>query len=119
MTYPCVVACTDPAQGAFTVTAQPRGDESVRVRNVSDRPIDLYGYMLAKKSYSYAFGPDSVVQPGETLTLEVGGDPADDTRLRRHWGLRSTILHDGGDAVALETFSEIVLACDAWGSVSC
>jgi endonuclease YncB( thermonuclease family) len=119
MVYPCVVSCTDPAQGAFTVTAQPRGAENVRVRNLSDRPIDLYGYALAKKSYSYAFGPGSIVQPGETMVVDVGGDPAADTRLRRHWGLSSTILRDRGDAIALETFSEIVLACDAWGSASC
>jgi hypothetical protein len=119
MVYPCVVACSDPNQGALAHSAQPRRDESVQVRNVSGHPVDLYGYELAKKSYSYAFGPDTVLAPGETLTVKVQGDPADDTRLVRHWGLRDPVLRDAGDAIRVSTFSGIALACDAWGGASC
>jgi len=119
MVYPCVVACADPNQGAVALTAQPRRDESVTVRNVSAHAVDLYGYALSKKSYSYAFGPDSVLAPGEQLEVEVEGDPRDDTRLRRHWGLHAPVLRDGGDAIGLSTFSSIVLACDAWGDARC
>lgn len=119
MVYPCVVACSDPNQGALALSAQPRRDESVQVHNVSGHPVDLYGYALAKKSYSYAFGVDTLLAPGETLTVKVQGDPADDTRLVRHWGLRGPVLHDGGDAIRVSTFSGIALACDAWGGASC
>jgi hypothetical protein len=60
-----------------------------------------------------------VIEPGETLTVEIGDSEEPDTRLSRHWFRNGFILDDSGDVVRLESFDEIGLACDAWGSRSC
>ena len=49
----------------------------------------------------------------------MNGDPADDTALHRSWGLNRLVLPDPGGWVRVQTFSDIALACDAWGSGSC
>jgi endonuclease YncB( thermonuclease family) len=119
MVYPCLVACSDPNQGALQVTAHERRAESLSVRNTSDHPIDLYGYELALPGSTYPFAAGSVVPPGQTMQVDVNGDPAGDTALRRHWGLNRLILPDPGGSVRLTTFTEITLSCDAWGSGRC
>ena len=120
MLYPCVVACTDPRQGAVEVVARPRRPESITVRNVSARPVDLYGTQLALTGGSgYDFGPDSQLGPGEEIVVEVEGYPSDDTRTRRYWGTDGYMLADRGDAIRLRTYSGIVIACDAWGGADC
>jgi endonuclease YncB( thermonuclease family) len=119
MVYPCLVACTDPNQGAIEVGAQPRGQEYVRLRNVAGRPVDLYGYRLATRADSYAFGPASVLEPGEVMQIDAEGDPSADTPRHRYWGLQGRRLADAGGTARLMTFSGVVLACDAWGSESC
>jgi endonuclease YncB( thermonuclease family) len=122
MVYPCLVACTDPNQGAVQVIAHPQragGGEFIAVRNVSDHPVDLYGYELALPGSTYDFGEWPALAPGQTVQVDVNGDPADDTALLRHWGLGRLILPDPGGVVRLSTFTEITLSCDAWGSGSC
>lgn len=119
MVYPCLVSCSDPNQGALQLVAQPRGDEYLRVRNVSDHPVDLYGYELALAGSTYPFGPGPALQPGQTLQVDVNGAPANDTALRRHWGVGRLMLPDRGGSIRLTTFTEIGLACDAWGSGRC
>jgi endonuclease YncB( thermonuclease family) len=118
MVYPCLVACSDPNQGALRVTHHAIGPEYVLVHNVSPRAIDLFGYQLRMPG-GYAFGRDSVLLPGETLRVQVKGDPSSDTRLVRHMGINGPYLPDRGGAVRLATFDEIVLACDSWGAGSC
>ncbi len=119
MVYPCLVACSDPNQGALQITARPRQDEYVRVRNVSSHPVDLYGYELAIPGSTYPIGPGSVLAPGEAIQIDVQGDPADDTPSERHWGAGGLMLRDAGGSVRLTSFTGIVLACDAWGRVRC
>jgi endonuclease YncB( thermonuclease family) len=119
MVYPCLVACSDPNQGAVQVIAHPRRVESMSVRNVSDHPVDLYGYELALPGSTYDFGDWPALAPGQTVQVDVDGDPADDTALERHWGLGRLILPDPGGVVRLQTFTDITLSCDAWGSGSC
>jgi endonuclease YncB( thermonuclease family) len=119
MVYPCLVQCSDPNQGAVAITAQARGAELVRVRNTSSHPVDLYGYELALRGSTYPFGPDSLLQPGEAMQIDINGDPGDDTALRRHWGMTGPALRDSGGSIALTTFTQITLACAAWGSGSC
>lgn len=117
--YPCLLACTDPNQGALQVRANAtRGPEYVTVRNVADRPVDLYGYQLRLPG-AYAFGADSVLAPGETMQVFVKGDPSGDTRLERHIGYGGAYLNDAGGTATVSTFDEIVLACDSWGNGSC
>jgi endonuclease YncB( thermonuclease family) len=119
MVYPCLVACSDPNAGAVQVTAHPRRPESMSVRNVSGHPVDLYGYELALPGSTYDFGDWPPLAPGEAVQVDVDGDPAGDTALRRHWGIGRLILPDPGGVVRLQTFTDITLSCDAWGSGSC
>jgi len=119
MLYPCVVACSDSRRGAVEVEAHPRRPESVTVRNVSSRAVDLYPTQLALGGSAYDFGPDSVLGPGEEIVVEVDGDPSDDTRFRRHWGIDRYMLPDSGGSVRLRTFSRIDIACDSWGDGDC
>jgi endonuclease YncB( thermonuclease family) len=119
MVYPCLVACSDPNQGALQVTAHPRRPESVAVRNVSDHSVDLYGYELAIHGSAYSFGEWPPLAPGQTVEVDVDGDPGEDTALRRSWGLNRLVLPDAGGWVRVQAFSDITLACEAWGSGSC
>jgi endonuclease YncB( thermonuclease family) len=119
MVYPCLVACSDPNQGAVAVIAHPRRPESISVRNTSDHPVDLYGYELALPGSTYDFGDWPALAPGQAVQVDVNGDPADDTAPQRYWGLGRLILPDPGGVVRLTTFTDITLACDAWGSGSC
>lgn len=118
MVYPCVTRCADPLQGAVAVSAHPAGREWVTVRNVSGRPVDLYGYELRMPG-GYAFAPGSVLAPGESLQVDVQGGPASDTRAVRHMGIQGPYMPDAGGAVRVATFDEITLACDSWGSGRC
>jgi endonuclease YncB( thermonuclease family) len=118
LVYPCLVACSDPNQGAVSVTQHAVGREYLLVRNVAPRPVDLYGYELRLPG-GYAFGRDAVLMPGETMEIQVKGDPGTDTRLVRHMGIDAAYLPDRGGAVSVTTFDEIVLDCDAWGSGRC
>jgi endonuclease YncB( thermonuclease family) len=117
--YPCLVACTDPNQGALRLTAHPRTVESMTVANVSDHPIDLYGYGIFLGGGVYPFAESSVVPAGRSMTIYIGGSPSDDTALVRHIGIDGNYLPDPGGKVALRNFEEVVLSCSAWGSASC
>jgi endonuclease YncB( thermonuclease family) len=119
MVYPCVVACTDPNQGALEVSAQLRGQQYVQIQNVSSHAVNLYGYELRAPGWPYDFGPNSVLQPGQTMRVDLDGATAQDTSLDRHWGSPSPHLHPPGDVVRVQTFNGIPLACRAWGSASC
>jgi hypothetical protein len=119
MLYPCRIDCSDPLEGAVDVTARPRGTESVDVTNRSQAAFDLQGYVLSSPPWSYAFPAGSVVQPGQTLRILTGGDPAADEPLRKHWGMLDPILDNGGDVVRVKTYTDLQLACHAWGGKSC
>lgn len=119
-TWPCRWECSDPYAGAVQVeAAYQRRAELIRLRNVSAGPVDLEGYRLSTHPYYYAFGPDSVIHPGETLRVEVRGDPATDTRLEKHWGKTKGILGNRGDRVILESLRDARIGCTAWGTRSC
>jgi endonuclease YncB( thermonuclease family) len=119
MTYPCARACTDPYAGAVKVTAKPKGREHVTVQNVAAFAVDLDGYRLKSPPFAYAFPRDSVLQPGESMQIEIEGDPAEDTRLEKHWGETGPILNNRGDKVRLSSFRDIVLDCYTYGTGSC
>lgn len=117
--YPCLVACSDPNQGALRVTAHPRGVEYAQVTNTGAQPIDLYGYELFFGGGDYAFPEGTVVAPGQSLTVYVGGSPASDSTKAQYAGIQGPYLPDAGGAVVLRTFEETVLSCSAWGDGSC
>ena len=118
MVYPCLVACSDPNQGAVEITANPRADENVRVRNVSSHAVDLYGYELRFPG-GYAFPEGTVLDPGQEVRVNIQGSPSSDTSRVLHLGNSGPYMPDGGGSVELTTFDEIRLACDAWGSGHC
>jgi len=117
--YPCREACTDPNAAALRIDATPKGRESVRITNTGATPIDLEPYRLVSKPYSYAFDPNSVVGPGETMHVRLYETFEDDGRLERSWPTNGPILNNGGDVVQLRRFDDVLLACTAWGSRSC
>jgi hypothetical protein len=118
--YPCLVACSDPIEGAVQLAVQPRGLEYLLVRNVSGAAIDLYGYQLLQPGYQYVFGPNSVLQPGEALRIYAAGNGHNDSRLARFWGINDhPMLSDGGGAMRLANFTGLTLACDSWGDGAC
>ncbi|HEY1594992.1 MAG TPA: lamin tail domain-containing protein [Thermoleophilaceae bacterium] len=119
MVYPCVVACSDPNQGALELSAQLRGQQYVQVQNVSSHAVNLYGYELRAPGWPYDFGPNSVLQPGQAMHIDLDGATAQDTTLDRHWGAPFPHLHPPGDTVRIQTFNDIPVACDAWGSAHC
>jgi len=119
MLYPCLTACADPYQGALEVAAQPRRPERVLIRNASGGPVDLYGYALAIRGSMFPFGEDSVLGPGETMTVSMQGSRAEDSRLDKHLGADGYELPDRGGWVRVGAFNGTALACDAWGSGSC
>jgi endonuclease YncB( thermonuclease family) len=117
--YPCLVACSDPLDGAVQIAVQPRGREYLDLRNTSAGAIDLYGYQLLKPGYQYIFPPGSVLQQGERMRIYAAGSPANDTRLVRYWGIGHPMFGDGGGDIVLKNFTDGTLACDSWGSGRC
>ena len=120
MIYPCRNLCSDPLQGAVGVAADPKGRrENVVVTNRTAGEIDLDGYVLKSAPQSYHFGAGSVLPPGGAMRIQVTGQPENDKPLDRSWGFAKPILRDAGDVVKLLTYTDITLACTAWGDKSC
>lgn len=119
MMYPCQTHCVDPLQHAIQLSVHPSGTEYVTVKNVTTGPIDLEGYRIASLTFSYPFPSGTILQAGDVLRVNVKGDPAEDTTLVKNWGLDSLIFPNDGGAAQVETFDNIRLDCDAWGTGSC
>jgi endonuclease YncB( thermonuclease family) len=118
--YPCREACTDPNQGAFDIQPQPYGRETISLRNTRDTPVDLESYQLSVgPRAAYPFPGNSIVGPGETMLVRIGGSPGTDTRLEKHWPRGDSLLRNAGGTAVLKTFDEIRLACAAWGTGRC
>ena len=106
---------------------QPRRDESISITNTSGGPVDLGGHLVKLHNagkpdqfvFGYPFRRARCWQPGETMRLDPGGSPSDDTRLERHAGRGPFVLADGKGVVSLRTTDDLVTACDAWGAASC
>jgi endonuclease YncB( thermonuclease family) len=118
-TYPCRLACADPYAGALALSADPRGHESITVRNVGGATVDLDGYRLWTIPHVYAFPRATVRAPGEALKIDTVGDPEEDTPRLVHWGKPGPILNDGGDRIRLTSLRGVELACYAYGAVTC
>ncbi len=121
--YPCLVACRDPLAGRVGLQVQPRRDESISITNTSAGAVDLGGHLVKLHNagkpdqfvFGYPFRPGTLLAPGETLRLDPGGSPSDDTRLERHAGRGPFVLADGKGVVSLRTTDDLVTACVRWG----
>jgi hypothetical protein len=120
MVYPCRFQCSDPLQGAVGITANPTGRrESVTLTNLTSAPVDLDGHVLKSAPQSYHFGPGSVLPPGGSMRIQIVGDRGVDTALEKRWGFAKPILRDAGDVAALLSYTDVRIACTAWGDRSC
>jgi endonuclease YncB( thermonuclease family) len=125
--YPCLVACSDALAGKVRLDVQPRRDESISIANTSGGPVDLGGHLVKLHNagkpdqfvFGYPFTAGTVLQPGETMVVDPGGDASDDTRLRRHVGRGTFVLADGRGVVSLRTTDDLTTDCAAWGDASC
>jgi endonuclease YncB( thermonuclease family) len=118
--YPCLVACSDPLDGAIDLTVQSRGQrEYLDIENASAGDVDLYGYQVVKPGYQYIFDNGSTLHAGEKLRIYANGNPSNDTRLVRYWGLNHPMYADSGGNILFRNFTDKTLACDAWGNGRC
>ena len=119
MIYPCKIGCNPGASGQIALGIQPRNDESVSVTNTGPTTIDLEPYVLKSPPYSYSFPQGSVLGPGATIRVHTEGDPAEDTGTDKYWGMTGSILDNNGDLATFGTYSDVIVACSAYGSKSC
>ena len=73
--------------------------------------------MLFRSPYVYDFYKNSVLKPGESITLSVGKGTS--TRLRRYWNKTTAVFNNGGETVSVDNFRGHTLSCKAWGSARC
>ncbi len=105
MQYPCLVECANPLPGALSLTPIAGGTkERVLVRNASGAPVDLYGYALDVPGGMIPFKRGTVLQPGALRIVDVPD-------LHR--------MPDAGGYVQVVTFSNVQVACSAWGRGRC
>ena len=125
--YPCLDACSDPLAGRVAMSVQPRGREPISIANTGGGPVDLGGHVLKLHNagkpdqfvFGYPFKLGTVLQAGETMVVDPGGDPGDDRRLSRHVGRGPFVLADGKGVVSLRTTDDLVTDCQDWGAASC
>ena len=83
------------------------------------RPVDLDGLRAQEPAAELPLRRRLGAAAGR-LDADPGRRRAeDDTALDKHWGFAKPILRDAGDVVALRTYTDITLACTAWGDRSC
>lgn len=121
--WPCVLDCTDPAQGKLKITkvnpfvtakkqSRAANQEYIVIRNTSRQEINLDGYYLSYLGASYPFLVDSRIRPGKTLTLFIGnGTPTPTTQ---YWGRSRTLLRDSGGTVRLLSERNVPISSTSW-----
>ena len=122
---PVLLSCTDGLQDRVQVRVRAQAPESVAVANVSAEPLSLAGYQLKLHHperrevfvTAYTFGREPVLAPGDALELRLEGRA--NGPLERSWPIGPFALRDNGNAVSLRTFTDIVIACEAWGVGRC
>ena len=125
MIYPCLLSCTDALLDRVRLRARARAPESISVSNVGGEPLSLAGHQLklhhpehrGRFITAYPFGREPVLQPGDTLDLRLEGRA--EGPLERSWPIGPFKLRDREGAVSLRTFTDIVIACEAWGAGRC
>ena len=121
--WPCVLDCTDPAQGKLVITkvqpfatttkpARAANQEYIVIRNESKREFNLDGYYLSYLGASYPFVVDSRIRPGKSLTVYIGkGVP---TRSTQYWGRTGPLLRDTGGTIRLLSETNVPISSKNW-----
>ena len=121
--WPCVLDCTNPAQGKLKITkvnpfvtakkqSRAANQEYIVIKNTSKQEINLDGYYLSYLGASYPFLVDSRIGPGKTLTVFIGkGTPTGTTQ---YWGRSRTLLRDSGGTVQLLSEQNVPISSKSW-----
>jgi endonuclease YncB( thermonuclease family) len=121
--WPCVLDCTDPAQGVLRITevnpvatakkpARAANQEYIVLENRGPTEVNLDGYYLAYRGASYPFLVDSRISPGRKLTVFIGkGQP---TRRTQYWGRQSPLLQNKSGTVELLSERNVVISRKTW-----
>ena len=120
MMYPCRVNCANPAQGRISLDTQPRKDEYISLhehRRHAARPRDVPCSRPRRTRTRSRRGRRSA--SGQTIRVHTEGDPEENTELDKYWGMTGQILNNSGDTARLSTYTDVPLACTAYGSKSC
>ena len=75
--------------------------------------------MLKSKPYGYAFPPGSMLNPGETMRVYTQGDPSEGHPVREELGHDEPDPQQRRGPATLVTYTDVRIACTAWGSKSC
>ena len=121
--WPCLIDCTDPAQGKLTITKvnpfatakkqrRAANQEYIVIRNDSKREINLDGYYLSYLAASYPFLVDSRIRPGKSLTVFIGRGTL--SRTQQYWGRSGTLLRDTGGTVQLLSERNVPISSKSW-----
>lgn len=122
--YPCTWGCWEPlstlSNVSWTATYDPPGNESadpnletVNLRNTSARRIDASYRVVTLKGRVLEFGPDTYLDPGETLRVHMGR--GSDKRLRKYLGSDTPKLANAGGSVLLRNTEGVQIGCARWG----
>lgn len=121
--WPCVVDCTDPAQGKLTITdvnpiatskkpSRAANEEYIIIKNTSKQEINLDGYYVAYRSATYPFVINSRIPAGKTLTVFIGkGVPSTRTQ---YWGREGPLLRNTSGTVELLSERNVLISSKKW-----
>ena len=121
MVYPCRGACSDPLAGRRRADRRPdaAGASRSRSTNLTAGALDLDGYVLKSPPLQLPLRRRLGAPAGRLDADPDRRRPEDDAPLSRSWGFARPILRNAGDVVRLATYTDITLACTAWGDKSC
>lgn len=122
--YPCLVDCSnDPLVGQVKIVevnaksknrsaAKAANEEFVVVKNVSSAAVLLDGYYLRRKVSTFQFPANTILQPGQTLTVRIGkGSPSAATQ---YWGQSRPLLTNTHDRVELLSNRDVRISEVHW-----
>jgi endonuclease YncB( thermonuclease family) len=117
--YPCRTSCSEPLADKVRIDAHYDAPEYIRVRNVSDQPINLFEYEIERAPWFYEFGRETILLPRQRLDLYVQRPQGPGGFFARSWGHRQPRLPDQGGVVTLRNRLGAPVVCDAWGGRRC
>src|SRR6056297_426881 len=121
--WPCVLDCTDPAQGILRITdvnpiatakrpARAANQEYIVIENRGKTEINLDGYYLRYRGASYPFLVNSRIAPGQKMTVFIGkGQP---TRRTQYWGREGPLLRNKSGTVDLLSERNVPISSKTW-----
>jgi hypothetical protein len=121
--WPCVVDCTDPAQGELQISeinpvakvrnrARAANQEYIVIKNRGKSEVNLDNYYLRYREASYPFAVDSRIAPGRKLTVFIGKGPV--TWEAQYWGRDRPLLRDESGTIELLSERNVPISSKTW-----